>query len=290
MTALEHASQFLTAGIAIIPVGYRDKRPRFDLLPEIDGHREWEPYKTTLPTERDLAHWQTITPNYGVVAGWSGLMMLDFDAIDEYTRWLFWATKTGGIASYVARNAYRVSSSRGMHVYIRLPYRIKNRKAGKIDIKGDGYVLGPGSIHPSGVEYRAMRDVLNFPLVQALSDVLPAALLTPILSGGQAQAQTWTQPTPQRVAPAAGLVAKIKNSYSVESFFPGAQKSGPHHLLTLCPLHDDHHPSFWVDTSKQICGCFAGCNDKPMDVINLYARIHGLNNQDAIFALSQGLC
>lgn len=39
----------------------------------------------------------------------------------------------------------------------------------------------------------------------------------------------------------------------------------------------------WVDTSKQICNCFkCGKGRKPMDVINLWAWHHGLDNDWAI--------
>jgi hypothetical protein len=288
MTTFDQANQFLKAGIAIIPITYRDKRPRFDQLPAIDGHPSWEPYKAQLPSDQDLHRWLAGTANYGIVCGWNGLTVLDFDAIDEYTTWLLWATRTGGIANYVARNAYRVSTSRGVHVYIRLPHKEKNRKAGKIDIKGDGYVLGPGSIHPSGTVYRAMRDVLNFPVVDALSDVLPAALLAPILGKGQPTPATWTKQAPVGQS-GSGLVKKIKSQFAIESFFPQARKSGPGWLLTTCPLHDDHKPSFWVSQKQQICGCFKpGCTPLPLDVIDLYGRLHGLNIRDAIFALAAG--
>ena len=58
-------------------------------------------------------------------------------------------------------------------------------------------------------------------------------------------------------------------------------------LRCPCPLHDDAEPSFWIDTRDQVCGCFAGCTSKPLDVINLYARLCGLNNREAIFQLAR---
>ena len=45
----------------------------------------------------------------------------------------------------------------------------------------------------------------------------------------------------------------------------------------------------WVDTARGICGCYAGCTPKPFDVIDLYARLHGLDNRDAIKQLARGL-
>ncbi|RJR09976.1 hypothetical protein C4588_04105, partial [Candidatus Parcubacteria bacterium] len=184
---------------------------------------------------------------------------------------------------YVANYAFRVSTSRGVHVYMRIDHHERNRKVGNIDIKADGYVLGPGSIHPSGIEYKPLRDVFNFPLISALSDVLPATMLSPILSNSASSA--WTVITPQ-ATPGTDLIKKIRVANPIESFFPTAKPSGPGWLMTHCPFHDDQNPSFWINTRKQICGCFAGCTPLPLDSINLFARLHGLNNRDAIFILS----
>jgi hypothetical protein len=291
MDILTASTQFLRAGIGIIPIKLRDKLPAMQLLPidPVTGNRTWEPFKTELPSYADLQHWFARPHNYGVLAGWQNLVVLDFDDMIEYTTWQVWAMKSGGMAAYVAQAAYRVSSSRGMHVYIRLPHREMNRKLGKIDIKGNGYVLGPGSIHPTGIEYRAMRDNLNFPVVDALSDILPAALLIPSqASATPAPTNVW-QPSPARPAPGSSLVKKVKASYDIEAMFPSARSTGKGWLVDLCPFHDDKHPSFWINTNQQICGCFAGCTPKPLDVINLYGRMHGLSNRDAIFALSSGM-
>jgi len=39
-----------------------------------------------------------------------------------------------------------------------------------------------------------------------------------------------------------------------------------------------------------VCGCLAGCNGRrPMDVINLYALLHGVDVQEAISELGEKL-
>jgi len=45
-----------------------------------------------------------------------------------------------------------------------------------------------------------------------------------------------------------------------------------------------HEPRFWVNTRLEISNCFhPRCQAlKPMDVINLYARLRGITNSDAI--------
>lgn len=284
MTILDQASQFVNSGIAVIPIRYKDKRPEFSLLPKtLDGKASWEPFKTTLPDTEQIRQWFVVPRNYGVVCGWNNLVVLDFDQIQEYNKWLLWTAKSGGLTCYVGEYAFRVATARGVHVYIRLPHKEKNRKLPGIDIKGDGYVLGPGSVHPSGAVYTPMRDVLNIPLVSALSDVLPVDLL--IHTEQSAPAAAWT-PRAAPPAPGVTLIEKIRKSFQIEDFFPGLKGTGKDWFITLCPLHDDHNPSFWVNAQKQVCGCFAGCNDKPMDVVNLYARLHGLSNREAIFALA----
>lgn len=282
--------KFYEAGIAVIPIRYKDKRPEFKLLPKsnTDCKPTWEVYKTRLPTEHEFAHWFGHQINYGVVVGWQGLLVLDFDSATEYHEWLLWATVQGGIAQYVAESAYRVSTSRGIHVYVRIDHRERNRKVGNIDIKADGYVLGPGSVHPSGAEYKPLRESFNFPVISALSDVLPATMLFCPTSGpnpaNSISGSVWTV-TPN-TTPRSDLIKKIRAANPIESFFPTAKPSGPGWLMANCPFHDDQHPSFWINTRKQICGCFAGCTPLPLDSINLFARLHGLNNRDAIFVLS----
>lgn len=66
------------------------------------------------------------------------------------------------------------------------------------------------------------------------------------------------------------------------------------YFVGWCPFCQPNGPGkfkeqrkLWVDVNLQICNCFkARCRaDKPMDVINLYARLHNLDNDAAIAAL-----
>ena len=164
---LNFALDFLNQGIGVIPVTYRDKRPDARLLPKsVDGTPTWEPYKHQLPSPEAVTAWlQAGSHNYGVVAGWQGLTILDFDDASEYTSWLLWVSKVGGKARFVATNAFRVQTARGVHVYVRISAPGANQKFGKVDVKRNGYVLGPGSIHPSGAEYTALQSALIFPVI-----------------------------------------------------------------------------------------------------------------------------
>ncbi len=52
-------------------------------------------------------------------------------------------------------------------------------------------------------------------------------------------------------------------------------------------MTEAENPSFWVDTKAQLCGCFSGCTNVPLDAINLYARLHGISNVAAIKEMSR---
>jgi hypothetical protein len=295
-TQLDIASQFLGFGISVFPVIYRDKRPEVSV---------WKHFQKQLPTVEQVRNWFFGGfHNVAVVTGWQGLIVIDFDDADEYEIWLRWCARRGGVAARIAKRAYRVQSSRGMHVYLRLPEALKTIKvrnadgSARVDVKGQGgYVLGATSVHPSGAVYTALRQELVFPMVRALSDVLPADLLTQTELPANMQAprpraplsgDPWESADQAQTVPA-NAVERIKTALRMESFFAQYHPTGVEYFMTQCPFHDDEHPSFWFDAGRQICGCFSGCTPKALDVIGLYARLHGLSNTEAIRLLARTL-
>jgi len=74
----------------------------------------------------------------------------------------------------------------------------------------------------------------------------------------------------------------------IENMITGAQRTSADSrwYVALCPFHDDHNPSMWIDTRRQLCGCNT-CSMKPMDSINLYARMHNLNESVAVSQLAK---
>lgn len=295
-TQLDIANDFLTCGIAVFPVIHRDKRPEVS---------HWKPFQDHLPTADQVRNWFFGGfHNVGIVTGWQGLVVMDFDTAEEYGRWTRWAARRGAGAAHVARRAYRVQSSRGMHVYVRLPDRLKTIKirhadgSARIDIKGQGgYVLGASSVHPSGAVYTALRPEMTFPMVRALSDVLPAELLaqTELPANVQvpharppATTDVW-ESLDQAQLVMVGAVERIKTTLRLETFFTAYHPTSGEYFMTCCPFHDDEHPSFWLDAERQICGCFSGCTPKALDVIGLYARLHGLTNTEGIRLLARSL-
>ena len=290
------ARKWILSGQSVIPIRYRDKRPAISA---------WEPYKSQLPSPDEIIAWfPDQYHNLAIITGVKGLAVIDFDTLSRYRYWELWAIKTGYPADKVAQVTYKVRTARGVHVYIRLPHDERNRSLEGIDIKAKGgYVLAPPSIHPSGVPYRAINPGAPIEKVNALSEILPAALLTrdTELSDHVRVPTRFVNPVkyvsdPWEVAenqdePGHDLVSKIRSYFRIEDFFPGAVSSSSDRrwMLALCPFHEDKTPSFWLDTQRQICGCYAGCTMKPLDVINLFGRLHGLSNRDAILMMARGM-
>jgi hypothetical protein len=289
------ALNFVNMGIGVIPVSWHQKTPEARLLPRDDDGPTWEPFKTRLPTEQDIKTWQVMTPNYGVVTGWQNLVVVDFDARSNYSSWLQWCYRRGGLAWLTAGSAFRVQTARGVHVYVRVPHIERTRKLDGIDIKASGgYVLGPGSTHPSGALYTPLKSAFIFPLIKTLSDILPVEVLTndpsvirpAKISPQPGNYDPWEAASnPGRID--GGVIERIRRTFRVEQFFTDLVKTGSHWYTTRCPFHADKRPSFWVDTERQICGCFTGCTSLPLDVINLYARLHSITNTEAIMALAR---
>ena len=84
-------------------------------------------------------------------------------------------------------------------------------------------------------------------------------------------------------------IQEIKSRVSILDLLPNAVPSSRdgRWYVVLCPFHDDQNPSFWIDTERGICECRT-CNIKTMDVINLYARLNNLTNDEAIKSLGNG--
>lgn len=289
------ARDWILRGQSVIPIRYRDKRPAISA---------WEPYKSQLPSPDEIIAWfPDKRHNLAIITGVRGLAVIDFDTLHRYRYWELWAIKKGYPADKVAQVTYKVRTARGVHVYIRLPHDERNRSLEGIDIKAKGgYVLAPPSIHPSGILYQAINPGAPIEQVNALSDILPAALLTrdTELPKSVSMPSRFINPVkysndPWAVAegqePGPDLVSRIRNTFRVEDFFPGAIASSADRrwMLALCPFHDDKTPSFWLDTQRQICGCYAGCTMKPLDAINLFGRLHGLSNRDAIMMMARGI-
>ena len=159
MSALATARWLLSLGLSVIPV----PPPRPGAQPGYPGDGKtpaiaWREYQTRLPSAAEISAWFTTDQNIAVITGEiSGIVVIDADS-PEAARWCVrrlpytpWQTKT----------------ARGWHLWYRHPgVRVANRAridtgAGRIavDVRGDGgFVIAPGSLHPTGVPYEQAGD------------------------------------------------------------------------------------------------------------------------------------
>lgn len=282
-----YAHLFYQSGFSVVPLKPRSKQPLV----------KWSQYQQAQPPENVVKCWDFERANLGVVTGYNGLTVIDFDDPAEYARWLSWIARQPSYSA--AKRAFTVRSRRGAHVYFRLLQPARNRHVDKVDIKGRyGLVTGPGSVHESGAIYEPLT-AFFIPTVEALSDILPAQLLLSVQEAHPVIQPLDVPPAPVSdpweaaargfdALPGDDLIAQVRKAFTIEQFFKSPlRKTGDHFYVTQCPFHDDQKPSFWIDAKRQICGCFV-CNFlKPLDVINLYGMLYGLNNRDAILTLAK---
>jgi hypothetical protein len=124
-------------GFSVFPVPLREKRPAMP----------WKAYQQRRPTEDELSRWERQESNAAIATGAiSGIVVLDTDS-------------EAGEAEVGRRGVPptpTVRTAKGRHYYFQHPgYSVHNfaRKLDGCDLRGDGYVIGPGSLHPSGAVY-----------------------------------------------------------------------------------------------------------------------------------------
>lgn len=302
MIKINLALEFVRYGISVIPLMHRGKKPDTSV---IGG--TWEQYTTQHTTEYEVTRWLAGDwRNYGVVAGWNDLVIIDFDNIEYYNIWLLWA-RGNKSTQYIADGAYRVKTSRGMHVYITTIEPVENSKRiskhGGVDvIAHHKFVVGPGSVHPSGHVYEGIGPMVFSCVQGGIDEILPPDLF-PLVScdtAGELKSDIFftSQNVPQTesydpwelasLGAAEDLITKVKRMVRIENLFSGVVKTSRdgRWLAAVCPFHDDNHPSLWIDTTRQICGCQV-CNFKPLDAINLYAKMHNCSESAAVSELAR---
>lgn len=278
MNELERtAKEWLEMGISTIPIRYKDKRPEV---------KSWAEYTERLPTTEEIERWY-ITPyhNIGIITGWRNLCILDFDDFDKYGEWIHWAEEKSAIASAVYRTTRIGMSARGVHLYVYTREKCQNRKLNRLDVLCDRkYALLAPSIHPSGIHYSVMQD-LPIARIDRIEQLLPPEWLQASEEELMRQAAEQEPRGDRTVWNGIGdsTVRRIKQHYRIEDFFTEVIPSGSGWQKVRCPLHDDRHPSAGINRDQQIFVCFNHCyGSKPLDVIGLYARIHGISDAEAI--------
>jgi hypothetical protein len=272
MTIFEIALSWTLKGYAVIPCYYHDKRPCIG---------EWKKYQTQLPTAQELRVWFPFRlHNIALITGWNNLVVIDWDNMAAFEAWHYMT----GLQTYM------VKTNRGMHVYVQVEQPTQNYHGDLLDIKSNGgYVLIPPSVHPSGHVYQVASDT-ELATVRTLTDIIPVELMPvktvePIAAPAilSRSGDIWDNLDHPEMS-----IEDIKKK-NILDFFPHAKRTSidGRWWSDCCPFHDDQNPSFWIDTQRGICGCRLNCTPKPLDIINLFARLHNLSNRDAIRELSR---
>ncbi|KQR80512.1 phage/plasmid primase, P4 family [Sphingomonas sp. Leaf343] len=129
----------IVLGFSVFPVVHRGKRPAL---------ASWKDYQAKHPSLETVAGWSDTKSNIGIATGAvSGLLVLDLDTDEAIAH-----AESCGLPDTLT-----VRTGKGRHVYFAHPGGKVGNRAGIFpgaDIRGDGgYVVGPGSVHPSGSAY-----------------------------------------------------------------------------------------------------------------------------------------
>ncbi|MEP7219727.1 MAG: bifunctional DNA primase/polymerase [Bacteroidota bacterium] len=128
----------------------------------------WQVYQQRHPTPYEVALWEVWfdVVNVAIVTGTiSGIIVIDCDSVEAIS----------AIESMMDRPTTTVRTARGRHYYFKHPGGVISsceELLPGVDVRADkGYVLAPGSLHPSGFEYAWITtpwDVAPAPLPDAL--------------------------------------------------------------------------------------------------------------------------
>jgi hypothetical protein len=246
---------WLKQDFLILPVQPNSKR----LVPGHGPHRN----KITFPEQVYQWFGDRSLANIAV-CGTQTSLILDFDDSDLYK---FWAGKF----SDAARTYTEQTPRGGYHVFAHV---WGESLKGFMPVKGVELkrvaLIFPSSIDDKQYTHGA-GSLLNLDADQILSPLR--------------QLQT-TIKTPRVESHGKGILPQIKSAFSCLDLVRSADStaqiygSGKRFISLRCPFHEDKEPSFWIDTEQNLWGCHA-CGTTG-DVINLFARLHGLTVRDAI--------
>lgn len=266
---------WLNEGVSVVPAQPNSKAV----------HLSWRRFEKEYPSYKLLRNWfASGTMNLAVVCGTGGLLVLDFDNLDQFEAW---KSKAGELL-----DTYTEFTGRGVHLFYKVDLPVTRRFI-ECEALGLGHLcLAAPSIHPNGAIYKSpdvltpIRKVETAKLFSLLSDPLP------VVKPGVDRESLQKANNP--VVTGRDLLSRIKAAFPLLSYAESLTElkpSGGHGqwFIGKCPLHDDHDPSFWLDARRQIWRCFSpGCKGSSGgDVLNLYALANNTTVDDAIRRLAR---
>ena len=145
MVAIEDVLKYFRMGLSIIPLNRGEKKPSI----------KWEEYQHHIASMEEIHSWfDRSDSNFGIICGKvsGNLVVLDFDD-EQVIPFIFHDFEKLKSRTMVTR------TGKGYHIYLRAPNSVPSGKVSQIhlDIQSEGkYVVGPGSLPPSGAIYNAI--------------------------------------------------------------------------------------------------------------------------------------
>lgn len=146
-TTLDYALEYLQNGYSVIPIAFKNKIPKADLL-----QNGWKEYQKRRPTVEEIKSWfSNGSSNIAIITGKiSNLVVVDVDSYEAYQ----WCKAQFDV------DTPTVKTAKGYHLYYKYPERLEIKNSVhingmEIDIRAEGgYVVAPPSIHENGHQYR----------------------------------------------------------------------------------------------------------------------------------------
>ena len=214
----------------------------------------------------------------------ANLWCLDFDSDEVFSSW-------EAATAPDLLDTYAESSPRGFHYFYRMALPSELRLVKGVEVKKH-CLVSPSDV--GGFRYTPVNGQAEIRAVDDYKALILSLLSdSPVLTGYRPVGSERVYQPP----PGGDLISRIKAARSVWSLASSLTELKPsppgqaRWFAGRCPIHDDQTPSFWVDTEKDIWGCFSpSCvGHLGGDVVNLWALSKGLTNQEAIKALAGGL-
>jgi len=257
------ARRLTARGLVVIPV-HRPGLLSDGKTPAI----AWKRFQSQRPTFDDLVHWFAPAPmNLAIITGAiSGVVVVDVDGDDG----LAWAN------TQLPETPWRTATAKGVHLWyqhpaIPIPNRVRlpgDRGALPVDVRGDGgFVIGPGSLHASGVWYRARGDWTQ-PL-ETLPHFDPAWLPVVVTHGPQ---------PPERVTRDEGRRSRKLPAAGMDSSPQDKTLERARRYLAAIPPPEIGHGSD-LQTYIAACHLVRGFALRPTDAVRLLAEWTGAGHR-----------
>ena len=271
MNKLEAALMWLERGEDLLPV-----QPETKHL--VGG---FGPYRKRINTRDEARRWFGSSSPYNLaVCSRGDLLALDFDNTSLFIKW------SDNIPSQLAIT-YQETSPHGFHVFYKCPQLPPGIRLVKgVEIK-PVIVCAPSRFPREGSAHFIYRPVdlcAEVIQVQSYENVCSSLLSQP--TSVKAPGRLAGPPGPGNDQ---SIIAKIKAGYNLLDYATTltdmkSSSSDGRWWRGRCPLHNDHNPSFWVDSERGTWGCHT-CGIRG-DIINLYSVVNRVEVSDAIRALA----